>query len=77
MMIMMIINDHYVIRKSHDATEKNVIMWYHLIGLKQTRGGGKIIRRCGVLLGRVVHLIAITLSPKKAKKQKVKRPNKN
>ena len=38
-----VVNEHHVIRKSHDAThKKNVptqcITMYHVIGLKQTRG---------------------------------------
>ena len=38
-----VVNEHHVIRKSHDATyKKNVPSWcisvYHVIGLKQTRG---------------------------------------
>ena len=37
-----VVNEHHVIRKSHDATQKNARTWcismYHVIGLKQTRG---------------------------------------
>ena len=38
-----VVNEHHVIRKSHDATQKkNVLTWcismYHVIGLNQTRG---------------------------------------
>ena len=36
-----IVNEHHVIRKSHDATEKKMSSrgaFHHVIGLKQTRG---------------------------------------
>ena len=61
-----VVNEHHVIRKSHDAThKKNALTWcismYHVIGLKQTRGiknvslkAAQKIRRCRGLLGRVI-----------------------
>ena len=35
-----VVNDHHIIRKSHDIT-KMCISMYHLIGLKQIRSSGE------------------------------------
>ena len=45
-------NEHHVIRKSHDAThKKNVPTWcismYHVTGLKQTRGIKNVTLKAG------------------------------
>ena len=64
--------------KSHDATQKNVLMWcismYHMIGLKQTCGienvslkVAKKICECRGLLGRVV--LGLLFSPPKPQQQ--------
>ena len=64
--------------KSHDATQKNVLMWcismYHMIGLKQTCGienvslkVAKKICGCRGLLGRVV--LGLLFSPQKPQQQ--------
>ena len=60
-----LVNEHHVIRKSHDAKQrKNVLTWcismYHVFGFKQTRviknvtlKAAKKISGCRGLLGRV------------------------
>ena len=47
-----VVNEHHIIRKSHDATQKkNVLTWgismHHVIGLKQTRGIKNITLKTG------------------------------
>ena len=61
-----VVNEHHTVRKSHTRhtrkmSSRGVFFMYHVIDLKQTRGhqkrcseGGKKIRGCRGLLGRVI-----------------------
>ena len=65
-----VVNEHHVIRKSHDATEKKMssrgafqcttwMVWNNSWYQKRYSEGGKKIRGCPGLLGRVILLLAV------------------